>query len=279
LPTGLQLSPSGLISGTPTVPGPFTFTVLVTDTSNNSLPFTDTLTVAQAPLALTIQVPSGTPLPQQQIPVTVTIAQPYPVDLAGELVLQFTPSQATPVVDPAIQFSTGGDTVAFQIPKGETSAVFSQSPLLVQTGTVAGAIAFSATVTTSGAALTLSNNPEVTATVPQEVPGILSVSIQQVSSGFNVVVTGYSNTREITQAVFTFTPQPGSQIQSTSFTPANVGTTFQTWYASDASTAFGGQFTYTQPFSITAGSVSALQSVTVTLTNSQGTSSGVTANF
>jgi hypothetical protein len=115
--------------------------------------------------------------------------------------------------------------------------------------------------------------------LPQEPPAILSVSIQQVTSGFNVMVTGYSNTREITQAAFTFTAQPGSQIQSTSFTPADVGATFQTWYASPASIAYGGQFLYTQPFTITSGTVSALQSVTVTLTNSQGASSSMTATF
>src|ERR1035438_5690278 len=60
---------------------------------------------------------------------------------------------------------------------------------------------------------------------------------------------------------------------------AGVGAAFQTWYASDASDAYGGQFTYTQPFAITTGSVSTLQSVTVTLTNSQGVSSTMTANF
>ena len=93
------------------------------------------------------------------------------------------------------------------------------------------------------------------------------------------MVTGYSNTREITQATFTYTPASGSQVQTTSFTPAGVSTAFQSWYGSGASTAFGSQFLYTQPFTITAGSVSALQSVTVTLTNSQGASSAVTANF
>jgi len=209
----------------------------------------------------------------------LTLPQAYPVDLAGELVLQFTPNPAALVVDPAIQFSTGGGSVTFQIPAGQTTAVFPQPALAVQTGTVAGAIALTASATAGGVAVTLSNNPQVTVNLPQEAPAILSVSIQQASSGFNVEVTGYSNTREITQATFTFTPATGSQLQTTSFTPSGVTAAFQTWYASDASTAFGSQFLYTQPFTITAGSVGALQSVTVTLTNSQGTSSTGTANF
>jgi hypothetical protein len=278
LPPGLTLSSAGLISGTPVALGSFTVTVQATDSSNNTTTtITFPLTVKQAPFTLTIQVPPGTPQPQ--FPITVTLAQAYPVDLTGELVLQFTPNPAAPVIDPAIGFNTvpASDTVSFTIPKGQTSAVFTPSPLLVQTGTVAGTIVFTASLTADGVPLTPTT--AVTLDLPQEPPVIASVTIQQVTSGFNVRVTGYSNTREITQATFTFTAQPGSQVQSTSFTPADVASTFQTWYASPASNAFGSQFTYTQPFTITAGTSSALQSVTVTLTNSLGASSSMTANF
>src|ERR1017187_1510820 len=222
LPGGLTLSTGGLISGTPAAPGTFTFSVLATDASNNTASITYSLTVPQVPLALTIQAPSSTALPQQQLPITLTLPQAYPVDLAGELVLQFTPNQTAPVVDPAIQFSTGGGTVAFQIPAGQTSAVFPQSPLAVQTGTVAGAIVLTANVTAGGVPVTLSNSPGGTVNLPQEPPAILSVVIQQVSSGFNVLVTGYSNTREVTQATFTFTPASGSQLQTGSFPLTNV---------------------------------------------------------
>jgi len=276
LPAGLTLSASGLISGTPLAPGTFTFTVMVTDASNNTASFAYSLTVAQAPLTLTVQAPSGTALPQQQIPITLTLPEAYPVDLAGELVLQFTPNPAAPVVDPAIQFSTGGDSATFLIPAGQTTAVFPQSPLALQTGTVAGNIVLTATATAGGVPLTLSNSPGFTVSLPQEPPSI-TVSIQAVTSGFNVVITGYSNTRDITQATFTFTPAAGSQLQSATFTPSGVGAAFQSYYASDASTAYGSQFVYTQPFTITSGSAGALQSVTVTLTNSQGASSAVTA--
>jgi hypothetical protein len=252
--------------------------VLVTNSSNSTASVPFSLTVPQVPLALTIQAPSGMLQPMQQVPITVTLAQKYPVDLNGELVLQFTPNPAAPVVDPAIQFSTGGGSVAFQIPAGQTSPVFS-SQLEVQAGTTAGEIVLTASVTTDGVPLTLTNSPGLTLSLPPAVPGIASMSIQQTSSGFSLIIEGYSNTREITQATFAFTPQPGSQIQTTSFTPPGVGAAFQTWYASDASDAYGGQFTYTQPFAITTGSVSTLQSVTVTLTNSQGVSSTMTANF
>jgi len=289
LPAGLTLSAGGLISGTPLALGTFAFTVLVTDASNNTTSSPYTLTVAQVPLTLTIQAPSSTASPLQQLPITLTLPQAYPVDLTGECALQFTPNSTSPVVDPAIQFNTGGDTVTFQVAAGQTSAVFPQSPLEMQTGTVAGAIVLTCTASAGGVPLTLSNSPGFTVNLPQAPPAISSTIptggyIQTTSSGFNVALIGYSNTREITQATFTFTPAAGSQIQTATFTltpPMDAAGTpaFQSYYASQASDAWGSQFLYTQAFNITAGSVGALQSVTVTLTNSQGTSTPFTINF
>ncbi len=274
LPNGLALSGSGLISGTPTAPGTFTFTLQVTDTLNNSTSVPFTLTVPQVPLSLTIQAPAATPL--QQIPVTLTLQQAYPVDLEVDLTLQFTPNPAEPVVDPTIMFNT--NTTQLKIPAGQTSPVLA-SPLELQVGSIAGQIVLTATATAGGVPVTLSNSPEFTLNLAQEPPGIVSVTITQASSGFTVMVTGYSDTREITEASFTFTPQAGSQVQTTTFTPSGVPAAFQSWYAMDASDMVGSQFLYMQPFTITSGSVSTLQSVTVTLTNSQGTSATASANF
>ncbi len=276
LPNGLTLSTAGLISGTPTAPGTFTFTLQVTDSLNNSTSVPFTLTVPQVPLSLTIQAPAATPL--QQIPVTVTLQQAYPVDLEVELTLQFTPNPAEPVADPTIMFNTGGTTVQLKIPAGQTSPVLA-TPLELQVGSIAGQIVLTANATAGGVPVTVSTTPEFTLNLAQEPPGIVSVTITQASSGFTVMVTGYSNTREITQASFTFTPQAGSQVQTTTFTPSGVAAAFQSWYAADASDMVGSQFLYMQPFTITSGSVSTLQSVTVTLTNSQGTSSTASANF
>jgi hypothetical protein len=278
LPNGLTLSTAGLISGTPLAPGTFTFTLQVTDSLNNSTSVIFILTVPQVPLSLTIQAPAGTPLPLQQIPVTVALQKAYPVDLEVALTLQFTPNPAEPVVDPTIMFSTGGTTVQLPIPAGQTSPVLT-SPLELQVGSIAGQIVLTANATAGGVPVTVSTTPEFTLNLAQEPPGIVSVTITQASSGFTLMVTGYSNTREITEASFTFTPQAGSQVQTTVFTPSGVAAAFQSWYAMDASDMVGSQFLYLQPFTITSGSVSTLQSVTVTLTNSQGTSSTATANF
>jgi len=50
------------------------------------------------------------------------------------------------------------------------------------------------------------------------------------------------------------------------------------WYQSEPSRAFGSQFTLTQQFNVQ-GDTSAISSVTVTLTNPQGASQAVSANF
>jgi streptogramin lyase len=217
--------------------------------------------------------------PGQQISFTVSIAQAYTEDLSGELTLQFTPGQALPP-DPTIALRGGACvagtcSVAFQIPASQTSAALS-----LQTGTVAGSLEFSISNTTvGGTAVTLSNNPPISVSAPAQPPTITSVSIQPESSGFNVVVTGFSNTREITEADFTFTPATGGQLQTSTFSLTDVAGTFQSYYPTAAAMAVGSEFVYTQPFSLTAGSIGTLQSVTVTLKNAQGSSSSVKANF
>ena len=223
-------------------------------------------------------IPSG-----QQIPFAVSIAEAYPDDLSGNLTIQFTPGQSLPP-DPMIALlggtcsgSNSGTTcsVAFQIPASQTSAA-----LTLQTGTVSGTVVYSIdNVSVGGVAVTLSNNPPTSASVPPQPPVITSVSIQPESSGFNIVVTGFSNTREVTEADFTFTPTSGDQLQTSTFSLTNVAGTFQSYYASDASKAVGSEFVYTQPFTLTAGSIGTLQSVSVSLKNAQGASSAMTAHF
>lgn len=246
------------------LPGTFTLTLVVTDPSGNTGLTTYSLTVPQVP-----NIDATSPAtPMQQIPITLTLPQAYPVDLAGEIDLQVVPNPSK-VFDSSILFNNGDTTVSFQIPAGQTSAVFAQSPLQSLVGTVAGSIALTATATAGGVPVTVANSTGTTVTLPEQPPTITNVSIVQLTSGFNVVVRGYSNTLDITQATFNFTPQPGDQLSSATSTPAGVSGAFQTYFTG-ISGSVGNHFMYIQPFSITAGSISTLQSVSVTLTNSQG---------
>ena len=78
----------------------------------------------------------------------------------------------------------------------------------------------------------------------------------------------------MTQAEFHFSAVPGKSLGTTDLT-VPVTSAFQAWYQSGASDADGTTFTYTQPFTVN-GDASDIQSITVTLTNSQGVSEPTT---
>jgi hypothetical protein len=164
LPTGLSLnSTTGQISGTPTVPGAYNFTINITDSRSQatSVPFTQTVTVA----GVTIGGITTTSTSGQQLPINVTIANPYSVNLNGTLTLVFT--SAVGASDPAIQFSSGGLTANFTIPAGTTQAVFgTQQSVLLITGTTAGSIAVTAGLQAAGASVTPSTAPAITLESP-----------------------------------------------------------------------------------------------------------------
>jgi hypothetical protein len=81
----------------------------------------------------------------------------------------------------------------------------------------------------------------------------------------------------MTQAVFNFTAAAQGGLQTTSLT-VPLGTAFAAWYAGASSAQFGSQFLYTQPFTVQ-GDIGAIASVTVTLSNSVGTSQAVSPSF
>ena len=88
---------------------------------------------------LNITVPPN-PQPAQQQTVSLAINAPYPVEVTGTMTLTFAPNAANNADDPAIQFSTGGRSVPFTIPAGQTQAVFRVPEIAIQTGTTAGTI-------------------------------------------------------------------------------------------------------------------------------------------
>jgi hypothetical protein len=219
--------------------------------------------------------------PQQQPAIGFSLNAAYPLALAGTLTLNFTSDVFSN--DPAVQFSSGGRTIAFTIPANSRQAVFPNGATQVrlQTGTVAGTITLtpSFTTTTGGIDLTPTTPPSLTLTVPQGGPQLLSAVVSaKTASTFTLLVTGFATGRSITQMDFTLTPTSGENV-TTSKVTLNVDASFTAWYQSTASQAFGSLFTVTVPFTV-AGDVKnvtnvvdTLQSVAVTLTNRLGTSS------
>jgi hypothetical protein len=277
LPPGLSLSATGAISGTPTESGTFSFTARVTDGATPSQTADRGFTIQIGLPALsgvTIVLPQN-PQPQQQGSVGLLIPAPFPVDVSGAMTLTFQPNAVNQADDPAIQFSTGGRSIAFTIPAGQTQAVFRVPNLAIQTGTTAGTITLASTLTAGGGAVNCPNcQLGQSVSIPRTAPVITNVRVARTTTGFTVTLTGFSTTREIAQGTFRFA---GSNLQTTELV-VPLTATFNTWFQSEPSQHFGGQFTMTLPFTIQ-GDTSSVTSLTVTLTNAVGASQPSTANF
>ena len=271
LPGGLNLSPTGVLSGTPSAPGSSPVTFTATDANSQTGSKTITITIALPPAPVTsISVGSTT-----QPTVSLSTGAPYPVDITGVLTLTFTSSVGSPDGMEA-RFSNGTRSLQFTVPANTTQASFSGAPNpAVMTGTVAGTITLTASMSAGGQDITPSPAPTQTITIAAAVPVITSVALQQVTGGVSVVVEGYSNTREVSSGSFTFTASSGNTLSQTQFTVA-LTSAYAAWFSSTASNPTGGQFKLTVPFSVT-GSAAAITKVTVTLTNAKGASAAASS--
>lgn len=226
----------------------------------------------------------------QQPAVGLSLNNTYALAVSGILTLNFTSDVFAN--DPAVQFSSGGRTVAFTIPAGSRQAVFpnNATQIRIQTGTVAGTISVVPSFTTTQGAidLTPATPAALNLTVAQTAPRLSSVVVSaKTATGFTLLVSGYATGRAITQMEFQFTPVSGENLGAAKVT-IPVEPTFNAWYQSSASAAYGSQFTATVPFTL-AGEVrntsqvtslaDAIQSVSVTLTNRQGVSSASSVNL
>jgi hypothetical protein len=273
------LSTGGILSGAPTAVGTFTFTVEVTSTQANqpltaTQSFTITVGVAPAPL-MTITGLPATPAAATQFGLGVSAGSTYPIAIQGTITLTFAPDSGPD--DPNVQFTAGGRTTTFQMPAGSTLAQFPGSAPGVQTGTVAGTITLTLTLTAAGVDITPTPAPTQVLTIAKSAPAITSATVTPTTGGFNLVVVGYSTTRDMVSAAITFTPTSGVTLASNS-TTVSLSQVFTAWYQSSTSAPFGSMFSLEIPFIIQNGT-NPLASISVALTNSQGSSATTTAAF
>jgi sugar lactone lactonase YvrE len=207
--------------------------------------------------------------PTQQAPVEFQLTNANPDPVTGTLSVSFIPNVSTTADDPNVmlingQTSTRAAVISFPARQAAASE-------LVQAGTVAGTIRLTMTdVEVGGVDVPASSVFDIE--VPRVPPVITNVRIlNRTAAGFDVEVTGYSTSREIAGATFNFAEASGSDLLTAQLQP-DVATTFSTYYDSETSEVVGGAFVYLQPFLVQQGDVSAVASVTVTLTNAQGTS-------
>ena len=246
LPTGLSLdASSGTISGTPGGAGASSITVQVTDSTSATASQALTLTVISASYTgLAATASSG-----QQVSFSLALGAAYPQAITGQVTVAFQPdtSLASPANDPAIQFSSGGTSASFTIPANSMAPI----SFSLQSGTVAGTISFTVTWQAGGAGLAVPATLTQSITIAPATPVISAVTASTNSSGFSVVIIGYSNTRDLSQAVLQFTPASGQTLQTTSLT-VSLSSVATAWFGGSASDQYGGQFVLTLPFTVTA---------------------------
>jgi large repetitive protein len=271
LPKGIALN-ANTLSGTPTVAGVFQFVLRVNDQSGNTATQAYQLTVVLPAPAPTITGVTATEPPAQQPTASVQLANPYPLDLNVTITLTFA-SAVGSVDDPAIVFSNGKRTAQITIPAGTTV-----SPnVTFSTGTVAGTITLTLSFQAGGQNVTPAPAPTSVVQIPAAVPVITNVTATRNSSGIEVDVTGFSNTRDMTSAAFTFQASAGTNLQTSQVTVSTAGQLFTTWFSDPTSTQYGSRFTFAQQFSIS-GNLTGITGVSATLTNKQGTSNSMSAS-
>jgi hypothetical protein len=242
-------------------------TATVTVMDPNSVPVNGSamFTITTPPAVATATAPQ-TSNPGTQPSVQLTL-NPYPADVTVTLTLGFTPTPPNTSSDPAVLFANGSTVDTFVVPANSTAAI---APVSFQTGTTAGTITVTILLTAGGANITPSTLTPVVTAVPALPPIITSVTLTRSGQSMQLVINGISSTRDMSQAIFQFTPAPGASLKTTILNVPLTGA-FTTWYSDTASTAFGTAFQYTQPFTLDSDATD-VQSVTVTLTNSVGPS-------
>jgi hypothetical protein len=234
--------------------------------------------------AITLGGLAATPVPTQPLSMTLKLASAAPTDLQGVLTLSFVPNAAgvpTGYIDPALQFASGGTTFNFTI-KAATTAPTVTIPN-IQQGTVAGRITVTLTSLLAGSLNVLPAAPlNASVVVAQIAPVVESCAMGAIASGaFSVQLDAYSTPRDLASAVYTFTAASGAQITVTAANGGQVAGASQIsvpvtsqlsqWFASSASQPNGSVFSLQAPFTLN-GDASALQAVSVLLTNSIGSS-------
>jgi hypothetical protein len=281
LPPGISLNPStGLLSGTPSTPGTFTFNVSVTSGGQTAIAqFFITVGVPPGPSAAITGLPATATPAMQPPPVAISIPSAYPLAITGTVTLTFA-SDAPSTDDPEVVFINGGRTASFTVAANTTQVVFTGGTPSVQIGTVSGTITLTLDLIAAGIDITPSPAPSTTMVIAKSAPFIKSATVTGVtSSGFNLVVVGYATSRDMLSATVTFTAASGVTLSSSSAS-ISLASVFTTWYQSSASAAYGSQFSLTMPFTIANGtSTNPLTSVSVQLTNSQGNSTTVSATY
>ena len=136
---------------------------------------------------------------------SVRLDGPSRTRATGEVRLEFQPAAAGAAGDPAVVFSSGGRTAQFSVEEGDSAARFgAQASIDFQTGTTAGTLVF--TLDVAGIA------ESRTVTVVPAPVAVVSTRAVRTQGSVEVTVTGFDNTRAISQLTFTFYDRSGTPV-------------------------------------------------------------------
>ncbi len=279
----LAMTASGdtaVVSGTPGTTGNYQLMMRLQDSGSQSTTATVALPVYALP-SITITAPQlATPADQPTL--QLSLAQSYPFALSATFTLGFlTNAPGLPAGYNDAQFPDGTTRFAVSIPANSTTP---NPPIpAVQLGSVAGDIVASLgpLMIPGGAQIVpfAGTPPSVKITLPALPPVIVpgSVKITNVTaSGFQVFLDASSTSRDLISGAFVFTAASGTQMNGcTPNCTVTFGPEAAAWFASGAGISNGGTTSLSVPFTFN-GDANVIGTVSVTLTNSVGTSVPVT---
>ncbi|MCP5115931.1 MAG: hypothetical protein GY953_34315, partial [bacterium] len=248
------------------------------------------------------------PLTQPRVKLKLTDSIQH--SIGGELKLSFTPNapnspanEVRTLDDKMIQFVDDKDgrlgrQVAVAIEKGKTESTLD----MFQAGTLAGKLEFSADLTPVprrgenyavkvtdrfGAGATATCRVSVSevyrasgaVSVNPQAPHIWEANIEASGgSNFDLFVTGFSTTKEIQEVKLDFAAVAGRQITPATASPPELLERFREWHLNPDSDNYGTQFDLRVDLTVQ-GAAQDLQSVTVTLRNTSGSSQPCEIDF
>ncbi|MCS7026717.1 MAG: hypothetical protein NZV14_18110 [Bryobacteraceae bacterium] len=213
-----------------------------------------------APPRPSIAIPTGGLESSKQVPIAVLFEEASRAEAKGQLRFEFTPSMAGPD-DPAIVFlPVNRRSIEFQVRPGDRAAQFgSQREVILQTGTTAGTLRIVAEM--SGW------RTEAQASIPPAPAVLDKLTAFKTTATLDLTVSGYDNTRSISEIAFTFYDAQGTMIP-----PGNirsfVAPLFQDYFRT---TSVGGMFSLRAIFPSTAPT-QGVRYVEMEVTNQAGTS-------
>ncbi|MBV8551596.1 MAG: choice-of-anchor D domain-containing protein [Acidobacteriaceae bacterium] len=212
--------------------------------------------------AISFQLSTSSLTSQQQVNLSIELAQPSPEAAIGDLKIQFTPSVPNVSDDPAVVFlATNTRELNVAVAQGSQSATYnSQSAIAFQTGTTAGTLALT---------LTFPDAAPYTQSFTISPAQIFISSAHAVVQSPNLVLTldGYDNTYSAGDLSFLFYDTSGKPLTPSALN-VNVASDFHQYFFTNNQA--GGAFALQATFAVTSGDATKVGSVAVTLTNTAG---------